>query len=41
MAITFHEQSREFHLTNGKISYIMEIMANGQMDGPGIFPSSA
>lgn len=32
MAITFHEQSKEFHLTNGKISYIMEIMANGQME---------
>lgn len=31
MSIIFHEKSGEFHLTNGKISYIMEIMENGQM----------
>ena len=27
MSIIFHEKSGEFHLTNGKISYIMEIMS--------------
>ena len=31
MSIIFHKKSGEFHLTNGKISYIMEIMENGQM----------
>lgn len=31
MSIFYHENSREFHLTNGKVSYIMEIMENGQM----------
>lgn len=32
MAIMYHAQAKEFHLTNGKISYIMEIMENGQME---------
>lgn len=32
MSIYFHEQSGTFHLTNGKISYIMEVMANGQLE---------
>lgn len=32
MSIFYHEGSREFHLTNGKVSYIMEIMENGQME---------
>ncbi|MBS6194972.1 MAG: alpha-galactosidase [Clostridiales bacterium] len=31
MSILFHGSSKEFHLTNGKVSYIMEIMENGQM----------
>ncbi len=32
MKIIFHEKSRTFHLTNGKISYIMEVMANDQLE---------
>lgn len=32
MSIIFHESSKEFHLTNGQVSYIMEIMENGQME---------
>ncbi|NCC44851.1 MAG: alpha-galactosidase, partial [Clostridia bacterium] len=32
MSIIYHESAREFHLTNGKVSYIMEIMENGQME---------
>ena len=32
MSIFYHESSREFHLTNGQVSYIMEIMENGQME---------
>ncbi len=31
MAIIFHEQSREFHLYNNALSYIIEIMDNGQL----------
>lgn len=30
MAIYVHESSKTFHLTNGQISYILRIMANGQ-----------
>lgn len=32
MSIFYHETSREFHLTNGKVSYIMGVMENGQME---------
>jgi hypothetical protein len=32
MSIYYHEESGEFHLTNGKISYLMEIMENGQLE---------
>ena len=32
MAIVYHRQAREFHLTNGQISYLMEIMENGQIE---------
>lgn len=32
MSIFYHETSREFHLTNGQVSYVMEIMENGQME---------
>ncbi len=31
MAIIFHEKSRQFHLQNAEISYIIEIMNNGQL----------
>lgn len=31
MGIIFHENSREFHLYNGQISYLIKIMRNGQM----------
>ena len=31
MSIIFHENTKEFHLTNGQVSYIMEIMENGQI----------
>lgn len=29
--IFFHENNKQFHLTNGQISYIMELMENGQL----------
>lgn len=32
MAIIFHEGSRQFHLFNSEVSYIMSIMENGQME---------
>lgn len=32
MSIFYHETSSEFHLTNGQVSYVMEIMENGQME---------
>lgn len=32
MAIQFHEKAREFHLYNKEVSYIMEIMENGQIE---------
>lgn len=31
MAIIYNENSREFHLHNGKISYLIQIMRNGQL----------
>lgn len=31
MTIIFHEQSKTFHLTNGKISYIFKILKNNQL----------
>lgn len=31
MSIIFHEKTKEFHLTNGEISYIIEVMENGQI----------
>ena len=31
MSIVFHEKNRTFHLFNGKISYIMAVLPNGQM----------
>lgn len=30
MPITYNEQSREFHLYNNKISYLIKILANKQ-----------
>ena len=30
-SIIFHEDSREFHLCNDKISYIMTILKNGEL----------
>lgn len=30
MPIIFHEQTKEFHLYNAEISYIIKIMRNGQ-----------
>ncbi|MBQ6489267.1 MAG: alpha-galactosidase [Solobacterium sp.] len=32
MTIIFHKNSRVFHLTNGKISYIMRVMENEQLE---------
>ena len=31
MSIVFHESSREFHLYNDSISYIIKILGNGQL----------
>ena len=31
MQILFNEQSRTFHLTNDKISYIMTVLPNGHL----------
>ena len=31
MSIVFHESAREFHLYNDSISYIIKILANGQL----------
>ncbi|MFQ7310873.1 alpha-galactosidase [Drancourtella sp. An210] len=31
MAIQFHEKSKEFHLFNDKISYIIKVLENGQL----------
>ena len=31
MAICFHETSKEFHLYNQKISYILTVLENGQI----------
>jgi len=31
MPIIFHEKDKEFHLTNGKISYIFNVLKNGQL----------
>ncbi len=30
MSVFYHEKSREFHLTNGRISYILSILDNGE-----------
>ena len=32
MAIIFHENSKEFHLFNKEVSYIIKVMENGQME---------
>lgn len=32
MPVIFHEQTKQFHLCNGEISYIIRIMENGQME---------
>ena len=31
MSIVYDEKTREFHLYNDKISYIFQIMGNGQL----------
>ncbi len=31
MSIIYHEQAKQFHLYNRSISYIIQIMANGQL----------
>ena len=31
MAIIFHEKSKEFHLHNSQISYIIKILENGHL----------
>lgn len=31
MSIIYHEEQKEFHLTNGQISYIIQILANGHL----------
>lgn len=32
MAIRFHEKTKEFHIFNGEVSYLMRIMENGQLE---------
>lgn len=32
MSIWYHESSKSFHLTNGQISYVMALMADGQLE---------
>jgi len=32
MAILFHEQTKTFHIYNDEVSYIMKVMANGQIE---------
>lgn len=32
MAIIYHENTKEFHLSNREVSYIMKVMENGQME---------
>ena len=32
MAIIFHEGSRQFHLFNREVSYIIRVMENGQLE---------
>ena len=31
MSIVYHESTQTFHLTNGKISYIMKVLPNGAL----------
>ena len=31
MAIQFNEKTKQFHLTNGNISYVFEIIRNGHL----------
>ena len=31
MAITYHEESREFHIYNNQVSYIIQILRNDQL----------
>ena len=31
MSIIYHEQTKEFHLYNDSISYIIKVLRNGQM----------
>ena len=31
MGILYHESSKTFHLFNGEISYLMIVLANGQL----------
>ena len=31
MSITYHESTKTFHLTNGKISYLMKVLPNGAL----------
>ena len=32
MAIRFHEKTKEFHIFNREVSYLMRIMENGQLE---------
>ena len=32
MAIRFHQKTKEFHIFNGEVSYLMRIMENGQLE---------
>ena len=32
MPVIFHEETRQFHLFNSEVSYIIRIMENGQME---------
>ena len=32
MAVKFHEKTKEFHIYNSQVSYLMRIMENGQLE---------
>ena len=32
MPVIFHQETKQFHLFNSKVSYILRIMENGQLE---------
>ena len=32
MAVKFHEKTKEFHIYNSEVSYLMRIMENGRLE---------